>query len=154
MRTAGIVVIIALSLAAIGQDVAGADTTEPSGSSPALVYLEDDKGPDATGKPLKMTFTETKREGNESTVEVKLKSGGSVSASMFQAKGVCLIAKLRKAKYFWEKGEPTLSGDISVSIYVFSNTRANDEAMSLADCETMGLLGKPMLDKSLERTRD
>jgi hypothetical protein len=152
MSTKSIVATIAISLAAIGQHVAGADTPEPSGSSPALVYLEADDGPDATRKPLKMTFTETKREGNESTVEVKFKSGGSVSASMFQAKGVCLIAKQRKAKYFWEKGEPTFPGDLRFHLRILKYP-ANDEAMSLADCEAMGLLGKSIPSESLERTR-
>jgi hypothetical protein len=80
------------------------------------------------------------REGNESNVEIRFTSGGSVSSTMFQVRGLCLIASARKAKYFWEKGEGRHEGGVSVSTFVFSKSRENEDAFSIGNCKRLGFI--------------
>ncbi len=57
------------------------------------------------GKDLIMTFEETKREGDISTVKVTMTSGASVASAMFIIQGVYEIAKIRKMDYLIKLSE-------------------------------------------------
>lgn len=57
------------------------------------------------GKDLIMTFEETKREGDISTVKVTMTSGASVASAMFVMRGVYDIAKIRKMDYLIKLSE-------------------------------------------------
>jgi hypothetical protein len=57
------------------------------------------------GKDLIMTFEETKREGDISTVKVTMTSGASVPSAMFIMRGVYDIAKIRKKHFLIKLSE-------------------------------------------------
>ena len=57
------------------------------------------------GKDLIMTFEETKREGDISTVKVTMTSGASVPSAMFIMRGVYDIAKIRKMDFLIKLSE-------------------------------------------------
>jgi hypothetical protein len=67
---------------------------------PALFYLSVKDVPVENGKVLDMEFHEIQRNADSSTVQIVRRSGGSVSSSMFILRGMCGLARARKAQYF------------------------------------------------------
>jgi hypothetical protein len=57
------------------------------------------------GKDLVMTFEETKREGDISTVKITMTSGASVPSAMFILRGVYDIAKIRNMAFLIKLSE-------------------------------------------------
>jgi len=107
MKTVGIALALLASLSA---------------SPSKLVSLDVDEGPVENGKTLKMELREIERQGDESTIHVRLHSGGSVSSSMFIVKGSCAIAKSRGAKYFRQTSESEAADGAWVYTVAFANT--------------------------------
>ena len=82
----------------------GAIFIQPAIAAEKLHHREvNQKNP--SGKDLIMTFEETKREGDISTVKVTMTSGGSVESAMFIMRGVYDIAKILKKDYLIKLSE-------------------------------------------------
>ena len=82
----------------------GAFFFQPANADEKLHHSEvNQKNPG--GKDLTMTFEETKREGDISTVKVTMTSGASVPSAMFIMRGVYDIAKIRKKGFLIKLSE-------------------------------------------------
>ena len=136
MRGLAILAILLAVVSACSQEQAGNEAPQTP-----LVHFEVDEGPVENGKQLKLTYTEVARNGDVSKVAVKFTSGGSVSSSMFQVRGDCLVAQARGAKYFWNVGEDRTEGDVWLSEVQFSKSRGvHVSAFSIEDCKLLGFL--------------
>ena len=72
-----------------------------AGFAPApLVHLEVHGEPSQNGKVLDMSFDELERDATSSLVQVDFRSGGSVSSSFFEMRGMCAVARAHRAAYF------------------------------------------------------
>jgi hypothetical protein len=77
---------------------------QPANAEEKLHHREvNQKNP--AGKDLVMTFKETKREGDISTVKVTMTSGASVPSAMFIMRGIYDIDKIRKKNYLIKLSE-------------------------------------------------
>lgn len=115
-----------------------------------LVNLKVDRAPVENGKALDMEFHELERTEFASIVEVKFRSGGSVSSSLFILRGMCAVARSRGAEYFTTKH---IQDDPSLYQVMFersppelpastpsASASAPDEpgGFALSDCKTLG----------------
>lgn len=109
-----------------------------------LVHLEAKGEAVENGKTLDMDFTEVERRPDASIVQVNLRSGGSVSSSLFVLRGMCALAKARGEPYFKSSRLPAPAGRYIVR-FQQSAPAASDAApagdfFSLAQCERLGAL--------------
>ena len=74
--------------------------TMPTPAFSAELFKREVNEKNPGGKDLKMTFEETSRDGDVSTVKVGFTSGASVASMMFIVKCACEMAKERKMPYF------------------------------------------------------
>lgn len=64
-----------------------------------LVHLEVHDVPSQNGKVLDASFDELERDAASSLVAVDVRSGGSVSRSFFELRGMCAVAHVHGAAY-------------------------------------------------------
>ena len=93
------------SLVVVATLVAACSSVPPT----PLVHLKVAGTPVENGKSLEMRFDELERRADSSIVEVTFVSGGSVSSSMFQMRGMCEVLFARDERYVVPqriRGEP------------------------------------------------
>ena len=114
------------------------------GGTPELVSFTVADAPAENGKRLNATFQELKREQDYSVVQATVRSGGSVSSSMFVLRGACLVMRARGAGYFSSSPEP---GGSARTYRLTFPTQPTQEQLSgraksvfaAAECELLGL---------------
>lgn len=104
-------------------------------AEPQLFHLAVTDVPVENGKLLNMEFQEVKREEGSSTVQITLRSGGSVSSSMFILRGMCGLARSRGQQYFVTQ---QVVGDSKRFIVSFPETAPEPgKGFTMAQCELM-----------------
>jgi hypothetical protein len=108
----------------------------------SLVHLEAKGQTVENGKTIDMEFTEVERRSDASIVQVLLRSGGSVSSSLFILRGMCSVARARKELYFRSTRLPAPEGRYIVrfprDVPSTSEAAPAGEVFSVAQCDRLG----------------